>query len=144
MKVNLERLDQDFLFEVSNTNGHRVLLDNKGKSSGKVKGISPMELLLMGLAGCSSIDIVAILRKQKIELDDIQVSVEGFRPEGAVPALFKTIAVNVRLQGDCSPEKALRAVKLSFDKYCSVSKTLESTAQINYTVELNNTLIPQT
>ena len=143
MKVQLERLDQDFLFEVANANGHRVLLDNKSKTTGAVKGISPMELLLMGLAGCSSIDIVAILRKQKIELDDIQVDVEGFRPEGAVPALFQAIEVAVRLEGNCSPEKALRAVKLSFDKYCSVSKTLEPTAQIKYTVELNGAIIPQ-
>lgn len=141
MKVHLERLDQDYLFEVANANGHRVLLDNRTKTTGAVKGISPMELLLMGLAGCSSIDIVAILRKQKIELDDIQVSVEGFRPEGAIPALFRTIEVQVQLQGSCSPEKALRAVKLSFDKYCSVSKTLEPTAEIYYTVKLNGTLI---
>ena len=66
MNVSLERLNDDYLFEVTNPNGHRVLLDNKSKTEGSVKGISPMELLLMGLAGCSSIDVVAILNKQKI------------------------------------------------------------------------------
>ena len=64
MKVALERINQDYLFKVTNSNGHSVLLDNKSKKEGEVAGISPMELLLMGLAGCSSIDVVAILNKQ--------------------------------------------------------------------------------
>ena len=54
MKVNLNRINQDYLFEVTNNNGHKVLLDNKSKIEGKVEGVSPMELLLMALAGCSS------------------------------------------------------------------------------------------
>ena len=66
MKVNLNRINQDYLFEVTNNNAHKVLLDNKSKIEGKVEGVSPMELLLMALAGCSSIDIITILKKQKI------------------------------------------------------------------------------
>ena len=61
MKVALERINTDYLFEVVNQSGHRVFLDNKSKEKGTIKGISPMELLLMGLAGCSSIDVVSIL-----------------------------------------------------------------------------------
>ncbi len=137
MQVALERLNEDYLFEVVNPNGHRVLLDNKSKTEGSVKGISPMELLLMGLAGCSSIDVVAILNKQKINPTSLKMEVHGERPEGAVPALFNAITVKVLLEGDFSTEKALRAVALSFDKYCSVSKTLEHTAAINYEVYLN-------
>ena len=137
MKVALERLNNDYLFEVSNSNGHRVLLDNKSKKEGSVKGISPMELLLMGLAGCSSIDVVAILNKQKINPTSIKMEVEGARPENAVPALFNAITVKVLLEGDFSIEKAYRAVALSFEKYCSVSKTLEHTAKIDFEVHLN-------
>jgi putative redox protein len=137
MKVELERLNNDYLFEVTNSNGHRVLLDNKSKTEGSVKGISPMELLLMGLAGCSSIDVVAILNKQKINPTSIKMEVVGQRPENAVPALFNTITVKVLLEGDFSADKAKRAVALSFDKYCSVSKTLEHTATINYEIYLN-------
>lgn len=137
MKVALERINQEYLFEVSNPNGHRVLLDNKSKTEGSVKGISPMELLLMGLAGCSSIDVVAILNKQKINPTSIKMEVEGQRPENAVPALFNAIMVKVFLEGDFSAEKAQRAVALSFDKYCSVSKTLEHTATIDYEIYLN-------
>ncbi|MGB2405125.1 MAG: OsmC family protein, partial [Flavobacteriaceae bacterium] len=66
MKVQLERINKDYLFEVRNEDGRSVILDNKSKSEGVVAGISPMELLLMGVAGCSSIDIIAILGKQKI------------------------------------------------------------------------------
>ncbi|MAD12134.1 MAG: osmotically inducible protein OsmC [Flavobacteriaceae bacterium] len=137
MKVLLERINDNYLFEVSNSNGHRVLLDNKSKNEGSVKGISPMELLLMGLAGCSSIDVVAILKKQKINPKSIKMEVKGERTPGAIPALFHTINVDVILEGDFLPEKAKRAVDLSFEKYCSVSKTLESTAKINYSIILN-------
>ena len=59
MKVFLERVNSDYLFEVENKNGQKVLLDNSSKTSGKVEGVSPMELLLMGVAGCSAIDIIA-------------------------------------------------------------------------------------
>ena len=137
MKVALNRINQDFLFEVENANGHKVLLDNKSKKEGKIEGISPMELLLMGLAGCSGIDIVAILNKQKINPTSLKIEVEGDREKDQIPALFKTINVKVMVEGDISPEKVIRAVKLSFDKYCSVSKTLEHTAQINYKIFLN-------
>ena len=86
MNIVLERINNDYLFEVANSNGHRVLLDNKSKSHGSVKGISPMELLLMGLAGCSSIDVVAILNKQKINPTSVKMKVSGDRNEGEVPA----------------------------------------------------------
>ena len=141
MKVQLERINNDYLFEVANSKGHRVLLDNNTKVEGSVKGISPMELLLMGLAGCSSIDVVAILNKQKINPTSVKMEVKGERPKGAVPALFNKINVDVILEGDFSPEKAQRAVDLSFEKYCSVSKTLEHTAKINYTISLNGVKI---
>lgn len=141
MKVSLERINSDYLFEVSNPNGHRVLLDNNSKLEGSVKGISPMELLLMGLAGCSSIDVVAILNKQKINPTSIKMEVSGERTPGAIPALFHTINVNVILEGDFTPDKAQRAVDLSFEKYCSVSKTLEHTANINYSIFLNGNKI---
>tara|TARA_B110000444_G_scaffold258751_1_gene300514 strand:- start:7821 stop:8249 length:429 start_codon:yes stop_codon:yes gene_type:complete len=141
MEVFLERINNDYLFEVSNSKGRRVLLDNNSKKEGSVKGISPMELLLMGLAGCSSIDVVAILNKQKINPTSIKMEVKGQRLPDAVPALFHTINVDVILEGDFSPEKAKRAVDLSFEKYCSVSKTLEPTAKIIYKIFLNGNKI---
>jgi|TARA_X000000950_G_scaffold46708_3_gene53737 putative redox protein len=137
MKIILDRVNQDFLFQAVNNNGHKVLLDNKSKKEGEVEGISPMELLLMGLAGCSGIDIISILEKQKINPTSLKMEVEGERKKNQVPSLFEVINVKVMLEGDIIPEKVIRAVKLSFDKYCSVSKTLEKTAKINYQIFLN-------
>ena len=137
MRVSLNRVNQDYLFEVTNDNGHKVLLDNKSKKEGKVEGVSPMELLLMALAGCSSIDIIEILNKQKINPKDVKMDVEGDRIPGLVPSLFNKIKVNVRLEGEISPDKAKRAVSLSFNKYCSVAKTLENSTPIKYSVFLN-------
>jgi len=139
MNVSLERINKDYLFQVSNSDGKSVLLDNKSKSFGEIQGISPMELHLMGIAGCSSIDIIAILDKQKINPISLKMDVKGHRHENQVPALFYQIDINIYLEGSFSPEKANRAAKLSFEKYCSVSKTLESTAKINHKVYLNGT-----
>lgn len=100
-----------------------------------------MELLLMGIAGCSGIDIVMILKKQKIEPEDLQMEVEGFRKEGAIPNVFTAIKMKVLLKGDFPPEKAKRAVDLSIEKYCSVAKMLEKTAEISYDVYLNGELV---
>ena len=137
MRVSLNRVNQDYLFEVTNDNGHKVLLDNKSKKEGKVEGVSPMELLLMALAGCSSTDIIEILNKQKINPTDVKMDVEGDRIPGLVPSLFNKIKVNVRFEGEISPDKAKRAVSLSFNKYCSVAKTLEYSTPIKYSVFLN-------
>ena len=72
MEVSLERINEDYLFEVTNSKGMSIHLDNNSKQNGEVKGLSPMELLLMGVAGCSSIDIVSILNKQKSFKNGIQ------------------------------------------------------------------------
>ena len=138
MKVNLERVNNDYLFEVRNEAGRGVLLDNKSKTQGVVAGISPMELVLMGVAGCSSIDIVAILGKQKINPTALKMEVEGIREEGEIPAVFRTINIIIHLEGeDITPEKAQRAAQLSYEKYCSVSKMVDEVAKIEFSIVLN-------
>jgi putative redox protein len=136
MKISLKRLNDNYLFETQNERGDIVLLDNKSEE--EPRGSSPMDLILRGIAGCSSIDVVMILKKQKYELEDLQVEVEGFREDGAVPNVFKKIHLNFFLKGDVPPAKAERAVKLSMDKYCSVSKMLEKAAEISYSISLNS------
>lgn len=113
-----------------------MLLDNK--SEAEPRGSSPMDLILRGIAGCSSIDVVMILKKQNHELEDLQVEVEGFREDGAIPNVFKKIHLNFILKGDVPAAKVERAVKLSMDKYCSVSKMLEKAAEISYSIHLNS------
>ena len=92
MNVSLERINEDYLFEVSNSEGKSVLLDNKSKTHGEVQGISPMELLLMGIAGCSSIDIIAILTTvlgvtTSLGLGTIQIS-SGLSYVFSIPETF--------------------------------------------------------
>lgn len=139
MKIRLKRLNNDYHFETKNERGNVVHLDNKSVEN--PQGASPMELLLMGIAGCSSIDIVMILKKQHLELTDLQMEVEGFRQEGAVPNVFTGIHLKVILEGEVSPAKAQRAVGLSMEKYCSVAKMLEKTADISYEIQLNGELV---
>lgn len=136
MKISLKRINENYLFETVNERGNIVLLDNK--SDNEPKGASPMDLLLRGIAGCSSIDIVMILRKQNHELEDLQVEVDGYREDGAIPNVFKKIHLDFILKGDVPAAKVERAVKLSMDKYCSVSKMLEKAAEISYSVSLNS------
>ncbi|MFV9484173.1 OsmC family protein [Christiangramia sp. ASW11-125] len=136
MKISLKRINENYLFETVNERGNIVMLDNK--SDEEPKGASPMDLLLRGIAGCSSIDIVMILRKQNHELEDLQVEVDGYRQDGAVPNVFKKIHLDFILKGDVPASKVARAVKLSMDKYCSVSKMLEKAAEISYSVNLNS------
>lgn len=135
MKVSLRRINDNYLFETKNERGDIVLLDNKSEE--EPKGSSPMDLLLRGIAGCSSIDVVMILKKQQHELEDLRVEVEGFREDGAIPNVFKKIHLDFILKGDVPSAKAKRAVDLSMEKYCSVSKMLEKAAEISYSVELN-------
>ncbi|MGB5942167.1 MAG: OsmC family protein [Leeuwenhoekiella sp.] len=139
MKVQLNRIDNEYLFEAKGSSGVPVMIDNKTRD--EVKGASPMELLLMGVGGCSAIDIISILKKQKLEIDSYKVEVEGDRVEvgGAKP--FNAMRVEVFLEGDIPPEKALRAAKLSFEKYCSVSITLQKGVEVTYQVHLNGEIL---
>ena len=122
--------------KIENDRGHQVSIDNKSGES--PKGASPMELLLMGVAGCSSIDIIAILNKQKITFESLKIHVDGARESTTVPSLFTKIHATVCVTGDVKPEKIYRAANLSFTKYCSVSMTLAATAEITFSVEINN------
>jgi putative redox protein len=90
MKISLNRINKDYLFEATSSNELKVLMDNKSKKEGKVEGISPMEVLLMGVAGCSSIDVVAILNKQRINPVTLKMEVEGIRDADARPIQVKT------------------------------------------------------
>lgn len=135
MKIHLKRLNQNYHFQTTNQRGDVVHLDNK--SEDQPQGASPMELLLMGIAGCSSIDIVMILKKQQLEMTNLEMDVEGFRVDGAIPNVFTKIHLKIFMDGDIPANKAKRAVDLSLEKYCSVAKMLEKTAEISSEVILN-------
>lgn len=132
MKIDLKRINDDFLFECTNSAGNKILLDNTSQPD--AKGVSPMESLLMAVAGCSGIDMVNILKKQRQEIIEFFAEVEGERIPMDEAKPFKKITVKFFLKGNIDPQKAEKAAQLSFEKYCSVSKTMEPNVEINYEV----------
>jgi putative redox protein len=141
MKITLNRINENYHFQLKNERGHIVELDSRAEFGGNDLAPSPMELLLMGVAGCSAIDIISILKKQRQEITSYKTEVEGVREQIQDAKPFKEITVTVFLEGNINEEKAVKAAQLSFEKYCSVSKTLEPTAKINYKVVLNSKTI---
>ncbi|MEM7183570.1 MAG: OsmC family protein [Spirochaetota bacterium] len=136
MKIQVKRKNKAVWFEAKTENGNIVEMDGSPDFGGENAGARPMELLLIGLAGCSSIDVVSILKKQRQNLEDIQVKVKAERVD-EIPAVFSKIHVSFYLYGEIDENKAQTAVSLSMDKYCSVSKMLAKTATISYEVVLN-------
>jgi putative redox protein len=138
MRIELKQLDDAFHFEAISETGNIALMDAGENIGGSNKGVRPMQMLLMGLGGCSAIDIVMILKKQRQIISDFQITIDGEREEDKEPSLWKTIQIHFKLKGEIDKEKAERAVQLSMDKYCSVSKTLEiAGASITYKVSVN-------
>lgn len=125
--------------EAVNPAGNSVRMDNPGSEA--QKGASPMELLLMGVAGCSSIDILAILEKQEKVVDGLRVVVDAERDRSQVPSYFSSMAIQYFIEAAVSPVKVKQAVKLSMDRYCTVAAILEKTVQIEHSICLNGTWI---
>lgn len=136
IKVEISRVDADFRMEAVNDKGNSIIMDAGLADGGHDSGFRPMQLLLAALGGCSTIDLIAILRKQREPLRDVKITVTGERETGVVPALYTGAHIHFRLLGAVNPEKAERAVALSVEKYCSVAKTLEKTAKITYSFEI--------
>ena len=137
MKITLNRINEDYHFELQNERGHKVYLDSRAEYGGSDLAPSPMELLLMGVAGCSAIDIISILKKQRQNITGYYAEVEGERVQVDEAKPFKSITVTIYLEGEIDEEKAYKAAQLSFEKYCSVSKTIEPTATIYYQIKVN-------
>jgi putative redox protein len=137
MKINIKRLNDNFHMEAKNEDGNSIQMDSAPDIGGEGKGMRPMQLLLAAVGGCSAIDVILILKKQKQVIEDFEVEVEGEREKIEDYSLFRDICLHFKFKGKVDQEKAERAVKLSVDKYCSVSKTLEQTARITYKVSVN-------
>lgn len=136
-RITLRRIGEPFHFEASNAAGNTVHIDAGAAIGGTGKGARPMELLLMGLAGCSGIDVIMILNKQRQKITSFEVEVVGERDDkpGATP--FKDIAIRFHLRGDIEEAHLKRAIALSMEKYCSVAKTFEKTATIKWEYTIN-------
>jgi putative redox protein len=134
-KIELSRVSGDYGFEAKDENGHIVRMDSNPQSGGLDFGVRPMQLLLMGLAGCSAIDVIGILKKQRQDVKDYKMIVNGDREAGKEPSLWKDVNIEFHIYGDIDLDKAQKAVDLSVTKYCSVAATLEKAgAEIKYSV----------
>ncbi|WP_113639421.1 OsmC family protein [Nubsella zeaxanthinifaciens] len=137
MEINLIRKSGKFNFKATNSGGFSVELDANPAIGGTGKGFRPMETLLVGLGGCSGIDMVNILTKQKEDLKDIKINIKATRREDETPAIFENIDIQFNLFGELSVAKVERALQMTFDKYCSVSNILGRSATINFTYTIN-------
>jgi putative redox protein len=116
--------------------GHAVVMDGAPEFGGRNLGMRPMEMLLLGLGGCSSFDVVLILQKSKQQVLDCEVLMEAERADKD-PKVFTRIHLHFVVSGrNLSPEKVERAVKLSAEKYCSASIMLGKTAEITHDFEV--------
>jgi putative redox protein len=138
MKITLERQNKAVHMKAFNEDGASIDIDGAPAIGGENKGMRPMQLLLAGIGACSSMDIVSILRKQKQELNDIRVFIDGEREKDKIPSLFESIHVHFILTGNLDEKKVKRAIDLSTKTYCSVSRILEKTAHITYSHEIKD------
>jgi putative redox protein len=138
MKINIKQLNNNFHLQASNEDGNIIEMDASADIGGEGKGMRPMQLLLAAVGGCSAIDVILILKKQKQVIESLEIEVEGSREKIEDYSLFRTICLHFKFKGTVDVVKAERAVKLSLEKYCSVSKTLEPTATISFKISVNS------
>jgi putative redox protein len=139
-RIQLDRISGDFGFEARDAGGHTVRMDSSPETGGIDFGVRPMQMLLMGLGGCSGIDIVSILNKQRQKVTGFSMTIDGERETGKEPALWKDVHVAIHLKGEIDPDKAKKACELSMEKYCSVAATLKAAhCIITWEVVVNGT-----
>lgn len=131
--IHLQLVQKDFGFEATDEAGTIIKLDTSPDHGGKNFGGRPMQMLLMALGGCSGIDVVSILNKQKIEIKEYKTIIRGEREADKEPSLWKNIELEFYITANIDQARAERAVQLSMDKYCSVAQTLRlAGAAISY------------
>ena len=135
MKARIQQ-SGEMTFIGKSESGHQIVIDSAADVGGQDSGPRPMELVLLGLAGCSAIDVLMILRKARQQVDDCVIELEAERAE-SIPKVFTRIHLHYIITGEALSEKQVqRAISLSAEKYCSVSKMLEKTAAISHDYKL--------
>ncbi|HWK74353.1 MAG TPA: OsmC family protein [Povalibacter sp.] len=133
---------QDVMFVGESGSGHAVVMDGAPEAGGRNLGIRPMEMLLLGLAGCSAFDVVLILERGRQKVTDCVVDVDADRAD-TDPKVFTDIRLRYTVTGHSLDRgKVERAVKLSEEKYCSASAIIGKTAQITHTIEIVSAALP--
>ena len=112
------------------TSRHSIVMDTATEKTAS----TPMELVLLALCGCTASDVVGILRKKREKFTGLEVQAQAERADG-YPAVYRSIHLTYLVHGEVSKKAMEDAVRLSKEKYCSVSAMLEKTAKITYTIE---------
>jgi putative redox protein len=127
---------EDVTFVGESGSGHAVVMDGPPESGGRNLGVRPMEMLLIGMGGCTAFDVVLILKKARQPVTDCVVEIEAERAD-TEPKVFTRIQVNFVVTGfGLSDKQVARAVELSAEKYCSASIMLGKSAKITHAYEL--------
>lgn len=135
MKARVKWLD-NMSFVGESGSGHSVVMDGPPELGGRNLGVRPMEMLLLGLGGCSSFDVVLILQKSKQQVIDCEVQIEAERADKE-PKVFTRIHLHFIISGrNLAVDKVERAIKLSAEKYCSASIMLAKTAEVTHDFEI--------
>ena len=138
MQARVKWLD-NLSFVGESGSGHSVVMDGSTEHGGRDLGVRPMEMVLLGLGGCSSIDVILMLKKARQDVTDCQVLIDAERAD-AVPAVFTSVKLNFKVEGrKLSVKQVERVVGLSVEKYCSVTKMLESSVEISFEIEIVET-----
>lgn len=124
-------------FMAESDSGHGIMIDGSPEIGGRNLGARPMEMVLMGLGGCTAIDVMVILGKQRQPVEDCWIELDAKRADAAAPKVFTRIHVHYVVKGSgLDPKQVERAVKLSAEKYCSVSTMLKSSVEITHDFEI--------
>jgi putative redox protein len=135
MKVELVRVNDKVHLQAKNEQGNIVDIDGSPDIGGEGLGARPMQLVLMGLGGCTSMDVLSMLEKMRDEVTAYHVTVEAERAPDH-PMVFTKIHVHFTFEGNINPKNIERAIGLSMDKYCSVTHMLNKTAEITHSYEI--------
>lgn len=135
MHVELNRVDEDFHFKAVGSAGVAIDIDASAAGGGHSAGARPMETILMGLGGCSAFDVIEILRKQRLKIDEFKIIVDGERVKD-IPSVFSKINIHFILKGNLEENKVKRAIDLSVKKYCSVAAMLCKSVEITSSYEI--------
>ncbi len=125
-----------FHFRASNEAGHTVDMDG-GMGDAPAQAMSPMQLLAIAMGGCSGIDIIDILNKSRQPVESFSMDLEGVREKKGTYSEYTALHAHYMFTGDLDASRVRRAIRLSIDKYCSVSKLLEHTATITASFSIN-------
>ncbi len=133
MNMQIKRIDEPYVFEFSDSNGNSIIMDSSADLEGQNRGMTPMQVLLGSLMGCMSIDIILVLKKQKISPKNYKVEAITKKREG-VPTPYEKIHFVVSIDEDIDRKRIHRAISLSLEKYCSVRACLKNDIDITFEI----------